>query len=254
MNGYWTLRICLRIADHLGLFNVPKTQREFASRWREEIAFQEGEDVLDGLERQRPLIQDFLWLLLHELIDSGFHELSRTIWNFVQPVGKAKFSPTREYNSVEAPLPYSFDMIFGHLVQSFATSHHLIHDEQEVRSRISAPHLNFDPNREAFDRPTLERLLIERVCKDGVLVCGAPIDVPQPYVWFEACKMGDQVFTPVTNVSNGAAHSRYRNQAMSWRVLATGQSADECNLLHCLGRRRGLWRLEGLNHQDYILD
>lgn len=248
------LRVCGVLWNVNCTVNVPKTQREFASRWREEIAFQEGEHVLDGLERQRPLVLDFFWLLLHELIDSGFHELSRTIWNFVQPVGKEKFSPTREYNSVEAPLPYSYDMIFGHLVQSFATSHHLIHDEQEVRSRMSTPHLSFDPNNESSDRPILERLLIERVCKDGVLVCGAPIDVPQPYVWFEACKMGDQVFTPVTNVSNGAAHSKYRNQAMSWRVLATGQSADECNLLHCLGRRRGVWRLEGLNHQDYILD
>lgn len=248
------LRVCGVLWNVNCTVNVPKTQREFASRWREEIAFQEGEHVLDGLERQRPLVQDFLWLLLHELIDSGFHELSRTIWNFVQPLGKEKSSLIREYDSIEAPLPYSYDMIFGHLVQSFATSHHLIHDEQEVRSRMSAPHLNFDPNNESSDRPILERLLIERVCKDGVLVCGAPINVPQPYVWFEACKMGDQVFTPVTNVSNGAAHSRYRNQAMSWRVLATGQSADECNLLHCLGRRRGLWRLEGLNHQDYILD
>ena len=250
------LRVCGVLWDVNCIVNVPKTQGEFASRWKEEVAFQVGEGLFDGLERQESLVQDFFWLLLHELIESGFWELSRTIWNFIQPVGKAK-SVLGEYNSMDAPLPYSYDMIFGHLMQSSAADQHLAYDEQEVRSRLRAPHLGFDPENEAADRPLLERLLIERVCEEGVLVCGAPMDVPlskQPYVWFEACKMGDQIFTPVTDVSNGAARSRYRNQAMSWRVLATGQSADDCNVLHCLGRRRGIWRLEGLNHQDYILD
>ena len=132
-----------------------------------------------------------------------------------------------------------------------------MYDEQEVRGRIYAPHMNFDPENEASDRPLLIRLLIEQVCKDGAIVCGAPMDLPsntKPYVWFEACKIGDQIFTPVTDLGDRVAHSGYRNQALSWRVLATGQSADDCNILHCIGRRRGFWRLEGPHHQDYILD
>lgn len=251
------LRVCGVLWDVNCTVNVPKTQREFASRWQEELAFQKNEGLFDGLERQAPLIQDFFWCLLHELIESGSYELSRTIWNFDQPHGRAKLSATVEYDSIEAPLPYSYDMIFGHLAQGSAANQPLAHDEQEVRSRILAPYLNFDPENEAADRPLLERLLIEQVCEEGVLVCGAPLNVTlskHPYVWFEACKKGDQIFTPVTDVENGAARSRYRNQAMSWRVLATGQSADDCKVLHCLGRRRGIWRLEGLKHQDYILD
>ena len=251
------LRVCGVLWDVNCTVNVPKTQREFVSRWQEEVAFQVGEGLFDGLERQKSLVQDFFWLLLHELIESGFCELSRTIWNFVQPPGRVKFFATEEYDSTGAPLPYSYDMIFGHLVQSSAADQHLAYDEQEVRSRIFAPHLGFDPENEAADRPILERLLIEQVCEKGVLLCAAPMDVSlnkQPCVWFEACKMGDQMFTPVTDVGDGVAHSRYRNQAMSWRVVATGQSADDCKVLHCLGRRRGIWRLEGLGHQDYILD
>lgn len=252
------LRVCGVLWDVKCTVEVPKTQGQFASKWQEEVSFQVGESVLDSHERQKPLVQDFFWFLLHELIESGLCELSRTIWNFVQPVGKEKWGVTgEEYDSMEAPLPYSYDMIFGHLMQSSAADQHLDYDEQEVRSRMSAPHLGVDPENKAADRPILERLLIEQVCEDGVLVCATPMDVSlskQPYVWFEACKMGDQIFTPVTNVGNGVARSRYRNQAMSWRVLETGQSADDCKILHCLGRRRGVWRLEGLEHQDYILD
>ena len=251
------LRVCGVLWDVNCAVVVPKTQREFASRWQEEVAFQNGEGLFDGLERQAALVQDFFWRLLHELIESGFYELSRTIWNFVQPPGRAKISATVEYDSIGAPFPYSYDTIFNHLTQSSAANQPLAYDEQEVRSRINAPHLAFDPENEAADRPILERLLIEQVCEEGKLVCGAPMHVPlskQPYIWFEACKMGDQIFTPVTDVGNGAAHSRYRNQAMSWRVLATGQSADDCKVLHCLGRRRGIWRVEGLEHRDYILD
>ena len=236
--------------------SVPKTQGKFASRWQEEVAFQNGEGLFDGLERQRPLVQEFFWLLLHELIKSGFCELSRTIWNFVQPLGRSELFPTQE--SVRDPPPYSYDMIFGHLVPSSAAIQRRNYDEQEVRSRIRAPHLNFDPEKEVADRPLLQRLLIERVCKDGELVCGAPVDATplnkQPHVWFEACKMGDRVFTPVTNVGDGAARSDYELQALSWKVLTTGQSADDCDILHCFGRRRGLWRVEGLDHQDYILE
>ena len=99
--------------------------------------------------------------------------------------------------------------------------------------------------------------LIEQVCEDGAIVCGARMNVPlnkEPYIWFEACKMGDQIVTPVTNPGSRVSHSGDRNQAFSWRVLATGRSADDCNILHCLGRRRGFWRPQGLNHQDHILD
>lgn len=107
--------------------------------------------MLDSHERQKSLVQDFFWLLLHEIIESGFCELSRTIWNFVQPVEKAKWFVTgEEYNSIEAPVPYSYDMVFGHLVQSSAADQRLAYNEQEVRSRMSAPHLVVDPENEAF--------------------------------------------------------------------------------------------------------
>ena len=251
------LRVCGVLWGVNCTVNVPRTQRKFASIWKDEVAFQKVEGLFDGHKRQIPLVQEFFWYLLHELIKSGFCELSRTIWNFVQPVGKAKATPTWEYDSLAAPLPYSYDMIFGHLVQSSLADQHLTYDEQEVKSRIYAPSLSFDPENESADRPLLERLLIQQFCKDGVLICGAPMDFPlnkEPYVWFEACKIGDQIFTPVTDMSHRAAQSRYRNQAMSWRVLSTGRSANDCNILHCLGRRRGVWKLEGLDQQDYILD
>ena len=79
-------------------------------------------------------------------------------------------------------------------------------------------------------------------------VLGALTDTDEK--WFE------RAWTLQESVSAGdrVAHSDYRNQALACRVLATGQSADDCSILHCLGRRRGIWRLEGLNHQDYILD
>ena len=251
------LRVCGVLWGVNRTIRVPKTHRTFASRWQEEVAFQKGESLFDGHERQIPLVQEFFWILLQELIELGFCELSRTIWNFVQPLGTTRSFNASEHESLEVPLPYSYDMIFGHLVRDSAANQRLMYDEQEVRSRIYAPHMNFDPESEASDRPLIERLLIEQVCKDGAIMCGAPIDSPpnkEPHVWFEACKMGDQIFTPVTNLGDRVPHSNYRNQALSWRVLATGQSANDCNILHCVGRRRGFWRLEGLIHQDYTLD
>ena len=249
------LRVCGVLWDVNHTITVLKTHKMFAPRWQEEVAFQKGESVFEGHERQKPLVQDFFWTLLHELIELGFCELSRTIWSFVQPLREMKLFT--KYESLGAPLPYSYDMVFGHLMRDSTANQHLMYDEQEVRGRIYAPALNFDPEFESADRPLLERVLIEQVCKDGAIVCGAPMGFPpnkEPYVWFEACKMGDQVFTPVTDLSDTVAHWTFSKQALSWRVLATGQSANDCSILHCVGRRRGFWRLEGLNHQEYILD
>ena len=251
------LRVCGVLWDVNGKVNVPKTQKEFASRWREEVESQNGEGIFDGLERQIPLVQDFFWFLLHELTESGSCELSRTLWDFFQPRGKEKGLGNSELESLSAPCPYPYDMIFGNSMQGSATNQHPVYDEQQVRSRIYAHHLNIDPENEASDRPRVQRLLIEQVCKDGALICGAPVDGPsnkQPCVWFEACKMGEQIFTPIIDLDDRAAHPHYEEQAMSWRVLATGQSADDCNILHCLDRRRGVMRVGKDNRQDYILE
>lgn len=256
------LRVCGVVWEVNFAINVPKTQQKLVSRWQQEIVLQNGERPFDGLERQKPLVQDFFWSLIHELIESGFIELSKNIWNYVQPWGRSKLSEksTEESDddSIGAPLPYSYDMIFGHLVQSSTANKSLHYDEQEVRGRIRTFTLSFDTKNPVVDRPEVVRLLIEQVCKDGALVCAAPFsDSPRkkrPHVWFEACKIGDQIFTPVTDVADGAAHSWLRGEALSWRVLATGRSVDGCPILHCLGRRRGVWRVEDVAHRDYILE
>ena len=211
---------------------------------------------LTALSDRYPLYKTFfVWILLHELTELGFCELSKTLWDFVQPRGKEKGLGNSELESLSAPCPYPYDMIFGNSMQGSMTNKYPIYDEQQVRSRIYAHHLNVDPENENSVRPWAQRLLVEQVCKDGALVCGAPVDGPsnrQPCVWFKACKMGEQIFTPIIDLDDRAAHPHYEEQAMSWRVLATGQSADDCNILHCLGRRRGVMRVERLNRQDYI--
>ena len=107
------LRVCGVLWDVNCKVNVPKTQREFASRWQEEVAYQNGGGLFDGLERQIPLVQDFFWFLLHELTESGSCHLARTLWDSVQPRGKAKGLGNSEHQSLSAPCPYTYDMIFG---------------------------------------------------------------------------------------------------------------------------------------------
>ena len=244
------LRVCGVLWNVNCTVPVPNTQEAFALRWREEVALQEHESVLDGETRQKPFIQEFIWHLLNEVIGAGLSSLARTMWNFSQPLG---IHPRLNFESLTAPLPYSYDTIFGVENPSY--------DKEEVISRLLVPILSFDPLNEALDRPKIERLLIEQVCTDGSLLCASPLSSltssqpPRPYVWFEACNPGDKLFTPVTDLGDGAARSQYRDQAMSWRVLETGQCGDDgTEILHCLGRRRGIWRVDELSHRDYTLD
>ncbi|KAI4158606.1 MAG: hypothetical protein LQ342_007258 [Letrouitia transgressa] len=131
------LRVCGVLWNIDCIACVPKTQKEFSVRWQEELALQVGEGVLEGKTRQITLTQDFSWSLLHELMELDFDELARSIWNFVQPLGR---DPINGNESYELLPPYSFDYIFGHLLQSAAfPDQNFEYDEHEVRGRLAAP-------------------------------------------------------------------------------------------------------------------
>lgn len=63
---------------------------------------QKHESVTAGHDRQIPLVQEFTWHLLNELVDVGLHQLTRTLWDFAQPLGK---DPMLKFNSVAGPPP-----------------------------------------------------------------------------------------------------------------------------------------------------
>ena len=78
---------------------------------------------------------------------------------------------------------------------------------------------------------------------------------PLSRTFFESCSRGDLIFTPLTDLGDRAsAESIFEDQAMSWKVLHTAVRAEQCDILHCLGRRRGIYRIEDLNATNFILD
>ncbi|KAI4181828.1 MAG: hypothetical protein L6R41_006379, partial [Letrouitia leprolyta] len=246
----WTARFRLKPAT----LSMQGLRNKFSPKWQEELRFLTVESDMRGNDRQKSLVRDFLWSLLQEVYSSGLHDLAKTLWNFFQPVG---FNPLQIPINLGAPLPYSFDMMFGESACSDK-------EKQAIVNHFPVPDLWFDPSHAVFNQPSLERLLIEVVCRDGALLCSSPANphergsssLPQPYAWFEACNFGDKVFTPVTDIGDRVPQTRYLLQAMSWKVLETGHSREnDCKILHCLGRRRGIWRTNELTyHQDHILD
>ncbi|MCJ1428054.1 hypothetical protein MMC29_005961 [Sticta canariensis] len=247
--------------DMKHIIETSNTQKLFATKWEQELKAQKSDlHILSGNVRQRSLLQAFIWTLLHELIDLGFPELAKSLWHFFQPFGRGKLTDhpeSEEYDSIAAPRPYSFEVVFGHSNMLRMEKAPLHSDTEEIIARITFETLSFDPQNEAFDRPSVERRLLEEVCETGKLFCGSPINCTasaEPRVWFESCKAGDIMFTPSSSIGDRAVVSRYRTQAMSWRVLKAGDHGQSCEILHCLGRRRGVWRLEGLTPADYILE
>lgn len=246
--------------DMKHVVEVPNTRKLFATKWEQELKAQmHDEHVLSGTARQRNLSQAFIWTLLHELIDLGYHELAKSLWHLFQPYGRARLGENlegSEYNSIAAPRPFPFEVTFGGFDSLPVKNTSLKPDAEEIIGRVAVNILSFDPQNEAADRPSVERRILEEICETGKLTCGSPMDctASEPRVWFESCKVGHIMFTPSSSIGDRAVVSRYRSQAMSWRVLKPGNHGQGCEILHCLGRRRGFWRLEGLTATDYILD
>ena len=247
--------------DMKHIIEISNTQKLFVTKWERELKAQKSDlHILSGKARQAKLLQDFMWSLLHELIDLGFSELAKSLWDFFQPFGREKLtdhSESEEYNSIAAPRPYPFEVVFGHSNLLRMEKAPLNSDTEEIIARMTLESLSFDPQNKVFDRPRVERKLLEEVCETGKLICGSPINCTasaEPRVWFESCKAGDIIFTPSSSIGDRVVVSRYRSQAMSWRVLKPGDRGQSCEILHCLGRRRGIWRLEGLTPANYILE
>ena len=232
---------------------VPNTKRLFECKWQEEEALEKGETPVEGKARQNSLFRQFSWQLLRELILSDMLDMAKTLWNFVQPLGKCAI--LKSDDSLSAPYPYAFETILD--LERLDPS-----IKDDIRSRLQSGILSINPLTD--NGPSIQRMLIKQVCSEGALLCASPVDSPmgvqllsstEPYTWFEACKFGDKIFTPATDLGDDAARSYYRSEAMSWRVLKTERRGDEdCEILHCLGRRRGIWRVDDLRPKEYILD
>ena len=109
-------------------------------------------------------------------------------------------------------------MILRNSMHVCARNQHPDYDAQQVKCRIYALDLSFDPGNKALDTPSIQRLLIEQVCEDGALIGGAPMNGSsnkEPWVWFEARKTGEQIFTPVIGLDDHAAHRYHEQQAIS---------------------------------------
>ena len=235
--------------------HVPRTKSAFVARWKNEL---EAQSDLVGYDREadirgQPLSRDFVWALLHELFDLGLEELVKTLWKFFEPRGRTEMG--LELPAV--PRPYPFGMIFNSSKQIMAGGQKALkYDLKDVIDRLRIETLIVDAKRIPYKGPSMVRNLMDQICREGKLLCGGPLighDM-QPRILFEACKEGDLIFTPSTEFGDRAADSPYRDQAMSWRVTQTGRIAEGCGVLHCLGRRRGFWRMEDLEATDYILD
>lgn len=254
------LKVCGILWEISQPIKVPKTRREFVSKRQEELDCQVTEfSVLDSAEewasfreqdkRQNSLLRDFSWSLVHELIDSGHIELAKTVWNYIQPFGK----DIRGWRSKFAERPYPFETIFGSLNHRIESDISKSYDESDVTSGLSAGSFSSNSDR----HPTILMQILNQICESEALVCGIPVKYPNHQelrVWFESCKEGDLVFTPITHMGDNVMCSSYRSEAVSWRVSRTGNAADGCEILHCFGRRRGLYRFEGLEPQVCLLE
>ena len=223
---------------------LPHIRQRFAGRWDEELKLQEDKTVpaSEADSRSECLANEFIWTLLQDLVRSGYRDLAFTLWNHFQPRRRSNFM---ESGSRKAPPLYSFSKAFD--PQHFQ-------NEQNIKDGLTTSSLAIS-RYDSPQIPTFTRMILQEVCASGALVCGSENCADAPRVLFESCEKGDLVFTPLTKLGDKVCtESIFKNQAVSWKVIRTGRAADGCEILHCLGRRRGVYRMEDLKARDWILE
>lgn len=232
---------------------VHESQALFHGKWEQELESQ-IDDVSD--QRQRKLMHDFTITLLHELLEKGFTSLAQTFWHFFEPYGQY----ITQSGSYKRGRSFPFNEVFGSRASlkedEDTTSADLVED---LKTQWDSPSLFIHPDLQDSFKPPPHTKLVGQVCQLGKFLCGIPFTTSsspvssEPLVWFESAEMDDLVFTPFTQLGDAIAKSAYQYQAVSWAVQRTGKVVDGCEILHCLGRRRGFYRFEGLEPTVYIL-
>ena len=267
------LKVCGILWEMKQLIRAPKTRRRFLTKWREELDLWDAE-ILKGEKGFSPaffkekslslLPKEFCWSLLHELMDSGHTDLVKTLWNYFFP-SHSPFQPLLSLETIFGPFPNT-DSELTKLRRSYDEGKDII-DQLEGEILLNFASDSNTGTSERKLRHSIVGQIIEQVCTNGAISCGIPLNCCSPgqqraemeppvRVWFESCEKNDLIFTPFTQLGDNVMFSPYRSEAMSWRVLRTGKFADEqeqCEVLHCLGRRRGVYLFEGLMPQDHIL-
>ena len=241
--------------ENSSIILLPRTHEFIRPKWSQELKAQKNNhmDASGALDRSSGLGQEFVWVLLKELMELGHVELSRTIWNYYQPFGIRNGWP-----SPFAPLPFPLDHLF---IMSEKSQHrHTPLDARElegIQSRIRRSVLLVDLKSEVFAKPSLDRMLIEQVYNTGAINSATelgPSRTSSPRAFFAPCKLGDLVFSPASSKGDKSAFLTYATQATAWKVSRTGESVRGCEILRCVGRKSGFWRLDDLPHAEYILD
>ena len=232
------------------LIKLPITHRTFAASWAAELAHQKiineaGKwfDLREEDERTAPLAQSFIWTLLKELLSLGHQDVATALWHRYRP---RKVKDQEKLQGQNNPLLYSFESVFGS-ESSIA--------KQTIITAIESDTLVVNNDSVVLENPSILRVIMSQVCGNGTLLCGRQFDKGAPCVVFESCDEGDLIFTPTTEFRDEERIiSKYRSQALSWKVTKTGHQADQCDILHCWGRRRGAYRVDGLVEKEYILE
>ena len=236
------LRVRGTLWSILSSIELLEMQAQFQERWKRELKAQEDINVSikDMDDRSTSLAEDFVSTLLQTLYGHGLHELTQSLWNYFQP-RKEEAIASRKAQSL-----YSFEEIFGPRAS---------HDIESIRRGLRVQSLGIVPSVEGA-QPSIMRVMLEDMCSKGSLTFGAQIGSPEPRVYFESCNMGDLIFTPYTDLGDRiCTESVYRSQAVSWRVYRPTHHLDGGRqILHCLGRRRGIYRMDDLEISEYCME
>ena len=128
--------------------SVPQTQARFASMYQEELETQRrtGANFASFNEHIEPLVQEFVWSLLHELVSDGWLDIARTLWTYFRP---------RQRYSRKPVVDHSFDAVFLSPVEL---------DKEHIIKKLKGVNMFVDAETEfynVFKEPSLARIMIE---------------------------------------------------------------------------------------------
>ena len=225
---------------------LPHTHKAFAPAWQQEVlpldfASETALTVSELDDRVQPVAQQFICALLEELADMGYCALTRTLWNYFQP----RVSRYEDQRSRKGPVMYSFEDVFERRSVSAPEIMGRTHLQPVLLSELGDG-----------DIPTIMRTIMTQVLESGTLLCGRPVHGGRARVYFEECAIGDVVLTPSTALGDAACFSSvYRSQAVSWKVKRSGcELLQGHEILQSTGRRRGIYRMDDMTSEVYVLE
>jgi len=217
---------------------LPRVQEQYSSLWSSLANRNRYESGPGSASR---VTQQIFWSIIREMVEIGYVNLAEAVWHSIRCPTSADLKDPRRWGPAPE-LPTSVTEVIDPQTHQF-----ILHQPPFVNTESDAYRFfsaNLHPGKG-------QEFIIERVFRDGFLWCGKT-GAHDQWAIFDVSD-SSVVLSPKCKGIDISPRTSFRKEAISWRIKQGGRRSDSVEILEACGMVKGLWKIEDVPAERFII-